>query len=120
MKKADIIRDLTAATKQQKFAFDFVELYGYSFSVVDDWAAKDKDVAALLQEYNNMLKYAEEKAYFEGLAKGRFQNILEKRLIKSGFIDISKIEIVDERNRFASLFPTVEEIEQKFQDATDQ
>lgn len=93
MKKSDIIRDLAAATKHQKFAFDFVELYGYSFSVVEDWAEKDKDVAALLQEYNNMLKYAEEKAYFEGLAKGKFQNVLEKRLIKSGFIDANKLEL---------------------------
>lgn len=93
MKKADIIRDLTSATKQQKFAFDFVELYGYSFSVVEDFAAKDKDIASLLKDYNDMLKYAEEKAYFEGLKSGRFQNILEKRLIKSGFIDANKLEL---------------------------
>lgn len=39
-----------------------------------------------------MLCYLEEKAYFEGVEKGRYPAILELRLIKSGFIDISKIE----------------------------
>ena len=120
MKKADIIRDLTAATKQRKFAADFVDLFGYPFSEVQEFAAKDNDVNRLLVQYYEMIELLEQKLYFVGLAKGRFQNVLEKRLIKSGFIDISKIEIVDERNRFASLFPTVEEIEQRFQDATDQ
>lgn len=93
MKKADIIRDLTLATKQRKFAADFLDVFGYSFSVVEDWAAKDKEIAALLNDYYDMLRYAEEKAYFEGVAKGRFQNVLEKRLIKSGFIDANKLEL---------------------------
>ena len=93
MKKADIIRDLTSATKQRKYASDFVDLFGYSFSVVEDFAAKYKDIASLLKDYNDMLKYAEEKAYFEGLKSGRFQNVLEKRLIKSGFIDANKLEL---------------------------
>ena len=92
MKKSDIIRDLTLATKQKKFAADFVDLYGYPFSVVQDFAEKDKDVNALLIDYNNMLCYLEEKAYFEGVEKGRYPSILERRLIKSGFIDIAKFE----------------------------
>lgn len=93
MKKADIIRDLTDATKQRKYAADFVDLFGYSFSVVVEMAKSEKEVALLLQEYNDMLSYMEEKMYFDGLKDGRFQNILEKRLIKTGFIDISKIEV---------------------------
>lgn len=92
MRKSDIIRDLTLATKQRKFAADFADLYGYPFSVVEDFAENDSDVNDLLTDYKNMLKYLEEKAYFEGVEKGRYPAILEKRLIKSGFIDISKFE----------------------------
>lgn len=93
MKKADIIRDLTSATKQRKFAADFVDLFGYPFSEVQEFAAKDNDVNRLLMQYYEMIELLEQKLYFEGVAKGKFQNVLEKRLEKSGFIGVTKLEL---------------------------
>lgn len=93
MKKADVVRDLNEAIKQTKFAADFIDLFGYSFSEVEGLAAKDKEVNALLLKYNEMIDLYEQKLYFEGLKVGRFQNILEKRLEKSGFIGATKLEL---------------------------
>ena len=62
------------------FAADFIDLFGYSFSEVQEFAEKDKDVRVLVLKYNEMIELYEQKLYFEGLKAGRFQNILEKRL----------------------------------------